>query len=62
MKRISVFEESRVNGLEVIQEEICSNAPWRYVMLECRLHLNDETKRKVVYHDYTDYDLEKEIR
>ena len=30
-------------------------------MLECRLHLKDETKRKVVYHDHTDGDLEKEM-
>ena len=30
-------------------------------MFECRLHLKDETKRKVVYRDHTDGDLEKEM-
>jgi len=34
MKRNSVFEELRVNTLEVIQEEICCRALWKYVVLE----------------------------
>ena len=34
MKKYSVFEDLRINRLEVIQEKICCRAPRRYVMLE----------------------------
>ena len=33
MKRNSVFDELRVNRLEVVEEEICCRTPWRYGLM-----------------------------
>ena len=59
MKRNSVFEELRLNRLEVIQEEICCRAPWRYVMLE---YTSDRLQEKEkLCHWHTDGNFEKEV-